>query len=447
MNDEHQPNPFRDELNFAEFPLACVSDRLPAGAKTLVFQDQITDQRTGKPVTRKLTISASDRFGLPTAMDQEVIVGLIQLTSQDGFQSRSVPFSRYRLIRLLDWRDEGRSYERITTSLNRWAGVTLYFENAWWNKERSRWVSETFHIIERVTGHVGRESDESSFTWNEVIFDSFQSGNLKQLDMDFYNALRSQVSKRMYRFLDKHFWKTRRLSYDLQDFALEHIGISRKSPGSEVRRRIKAACEELEEKGFLRPLPYEKRFEKQGRGVWKVHFEYAHNRRQPKPEAPIVRSMIDRGFTASTARRFASDYSHEQIERQLEAFDWLVTQKDKRVSKNPPGYLYRAIEHDYTPPAEFVSRKSSLGRAKEVRLKAPREVNRDAERESAFDSFWEDLSERDRAQFETHALSVATRFLRERYDENKSVGGAVFEAWRKKILMLEWARGDRGNAA
>jgi hypothetical protein len=39
--------------------------------------------------------------------------------------------------------------------------------------------------------------------WNEVIF---QSGNLKQLDLEFYLRLRQPTTKRMFRFLDQRFY-------------------------------------------------------------------------------------------------------------------------------------------------------------------------------------------------------------------------------------------------
>src|SRR3954464_13515467 len=75
------PLPFgKDELNLAEFPIALLADRVPAGQKTMEFEDEIYDERKGQPVSRKLTITASDKFGLPTAKDDEVLLGLMQLT-------------------------------------------------------------------------------------------------------------------------------------------------------------------------------------------------------------------------------------------------------------------------------------------------------------------------------------------------------------------------------
>src|SRR4051812_6291519 len=107
------PGSYRDELNFAEFPIASLGERVPAGVKTLVFTDTIFDQGRRAPVTRTLTISASDQYGLPTALDDEVILGLIQLTNRERFSDRKVHFTLYELVKVLGWRDEGRSYERL----------------------------------------------------------------------------------------------------------------------------------------------------------------------------------------------------------------------------------------------------------------------------------------------------------------------------------------------
>ena len=52
-------------MNFCEFPLATLSDRVPGGQKTLEFEDTL--KYGGKEVSRKLTITASDKYGLPTS--------------------------------------------------------------------------------------------------------------------------------------------------------------------------------------------------------------------------------------------------------------------------------------------------------------------------------------------------------------------------------------------
>lgn len=93
----------KDELNLAEFPLAGVSNRCLDGTKTVVFEGAGWDRSQGRRVPRRLTISGSDRYGLPTASDDDVCLACLQLSHLGGFHSRKVHFSRYELLKLLRW--------------------------------------------------------------------------------------------------------------------------------------------------------------------------------------------------------------------------------------------------------------------------------------------------------------------------------------------------------
>ena len=222
---------WKDELNLAEFPIAALTDRIPDGQTTLVFEDRL-ERRDSTPIVRRLTIMGTHKHGLPTSLDDEVLVGLIQLTKRrSNFTDPRVQFSRYELIQLLGWPQSGQSYRRIEEALHRWVGVVLMYENAWWDNQARSWVDEQFHVLDNVTLYdrerwrtsgrgsktgkgekSGSKVDKpplplSSFRWNEVIFRSFQSGNLKQLDLEFYLKLRLPTTKRMYRFLDKRFYR------------------------------------------------------------------------------------------------------------------------------------------------------------------------------------------------------------------------------------------------
>ena len=75
----------RDELNLAEFPISAIGTRLDPSVKTILFQDAAFDKSTGETITRKLTITASDQYGLPTAPDDEILLGLLQLSRIQNF--------------------------------------------------------------------------------------------------------------------------------------------------------------------------------------------------------------------------------------------------------------------------------------------------------------------------------------------------------------------------
>jgi hypothetical protein len=142
----------RDELNLAEFPLTALAHRVSADCKELVYEDQIRDQNSGEIIPRRLTITGDVKYGLPTSLDDDVIVGLIHTTKQaNNFTARTVPFTRMAVVELLGWPRNGQSLRRLDESLNRWLGVTLRYKNAWWDKAAQEWVNESFHILDNLT--------------------------------------------------------------------------------------------------------------------------------------------------------------------------------------------------------------------------------------------------------------------------------------------------------
>lgn len=374
---------WKDELNLAEFPISSLTDRIPDGQTTLVFEDKL-ERRDSPPIVRRLTIMGTHKHGLPMALDDEVLVGLIQLTKRrNAFTDSRVQFSRYELIELLGWPQSGQSYQRIEDALHRWVGVLLTYENAWWDNAAKSWVDENFHVLDNVslydrerrrpTGKANAKAKPkgveegkapaalSSFRWNEVLFRSFQSGNLKQLDLEFYLRLKLPTTKRVFRFLDKRFYRRSRLDFDLRTLACEHIGVSRAYAATDLKRRLKPALEELERVGFLEPLAPEERYSQVERGTWRILLIRGQGgpSRGPGESAPeaeasgLVEALRARGVTARTAAEVVAGYPAGRVRTKVEVFDWLVENQDKRVGKNPAGYLVASVRADYRAPGDF----------------------------------------------------------------------------------------------
>ncbi len=445
----------RDELNLAEFPLCALAHRLRPDQKTIRFEDRVWDERRGTTTTRQLTITGSDAYGLPTALDDEVLLGLIQLTKLRSFADRKVAFSRYELIGLLGWRDESKSYERIETSLNRWTGVTLYYQNAWWNKARQCWVNEKFHVLDNVwlCHRADRAFDTaegvplSAFVWNEVLFGSFQAGNLKSIDFDFFKSLDSAVAKRLYRFLDKRFFHKRRWDFNLNELAWEHVGLARSYDSTSLKRKLIPAITELEQKGFIQPMPEPERFRKVRAGEWRVTFVGTKNR--PPGNEPVnlpgtdalITALTERGVSPSTATTTVRKYRRERITTQIEVFDWMLARKDPKVSRNPPGFLISAIKGEYAPPKDFISLEDQRRREHEITGRKHRAESKRRERlageearqvgvEKRVQSFLKSLPEAKRAQVEAEALAQASPFQRKLLARR----GSGAEAMRKSLL-------------
>src|SRR4051794_8444106 len=74
----------RDEMNLAEFPGTLLTDRAPAGLTMFTREVRTRDERSGVIVSRKVTVTGSDVYGLPTAQDNLVLLGLIYLTKRSN---------------------------------------------------------------------------------------------------------------------------------------------------------------------------------------------------------------------------------------------------------------------------------------------------------------------------------------------------------------------------
>jgi hypothetical protein len=417
----------RDEMNLAEFPIALLADYAPKGQKTLYFED----------AHGRLTVTGSDAHGLPTATDTDVIVALLYLTKQrNDFQDVKVNFSRYELIKLLNWSDEGKSYKRLQLALNRWHGVSLIYDKCWWDNRRKKYVSANMHILESVIyAEAGKTRDGqgelplSVFTWNKTFIESCQADNLRQLDLDEYFSLKSPVAKRLYRFLGKRFYRQDDWTFDLHEIALERVGLSRSyADAGKIKEKLQSAIEELEAIGFLKPLSRDDRYTRVGgvRGQWTIrlirHYPALAAPQLPTlpaatSEPPLVAELVKRGVTRTTADDLAQRHPAERIEAKIEVFDWLTEKKDKRIEKSPAGYLVKSIASDYAMPKGFVSRaererkaeakRQADRKAAEVCRHEQEQAARDRTERQAIDAYWESLTPEQQAELDAAAATLA----------------------------------------
>lgn len=445
----------RDEMNLAESPIALLSDRVPDGLKTLEF----------KAGSGKLIVTGSDAHGLPTAMDADVIVGLIQLTKlRNNFTDPTVSFSRYELLRILGWPDRGENYRRLEASLHRWVGVTLRYDEAWWDNDIKCRVDASFHILEsvvlieqsvrrqlRVRGR--QDLPSSQFTWNRIFLRSCQADNLKRLDLETYFALGSAVTKQMYRFLDKRFYSRPDWTFDLQEFALGHVGLSRNYTAAKIKEKLQPALAELESIGFLEPMGREERYMKVGRGRWKIALvrkasgpPAGAGEVQPVPPAPLgfLEALTARGITPATAAELVAAHPEDSIRERIEVFDWLAGRMDRRISRNPGGYLAESIRKGYVAPKGF---ESTAGRARrlteaEGRRREAEEAKRRAQEEqrtreeaqqARITAYWDSLPPGEQEKIRAEALANASSYFVQQHRRNQ--GDPKRSAWYMKIIL------------
>lgn len=443
-----------DELNLSEFPLAACGHRTNSPQKSLVFEDEIFDEGNQQLVQRKLIVSASDAFGLPTPVDSDVLLVLMHLTNcRTRFQSSTVNFTRYELVKFLGWDNSGKSYKRLEESLQRWASVTLFYNRAWWDRDRRRWRSQTFHILESLDlrGREGRsgptDDGQSSFTWNKVLFSSFQSNHLKRLDLGTYFRLQIPAARQAYRFLDKRFYRAQRFEMDLRVFACEHVGLARSYDNAQLKRKLIPALEELEAIGFLVPEPASKRFVRRAHGEWEIVL-YRQSKGAAVPMSdeattPLAAELTERGLRATIAAELVRAFPAKRIAEKIELHDWLMERKDKRISQNPSGFLAAAIRDDYKLPKGFISRaeREKQARAAVEKQQAAAQSQQASEQQTATRqtaiAYWQGLSEAERAALEAAAVAAGSEELVEKYQQ---LGKSQFAEMLLKELVVNYLR-------
>jgi hypothetical protein len=433
-------------LNLAEFPIASLASRPNRRQKTLHFEDTIWDKRLGRRIPRKLTIAASELYGLPTALDDEVILGLIQLTQENQFQNRRVFFSRYALLKLLGWRNEGKSYARLETSLKRWLGVTFYYENAWWDRQSSSWVNESFHLLERVSILAGsraaanrRELALSSFLWNEIVFRSFQAGYLKRVDMELFRSLKSPIAKRLYRFLDKRFHHKTTWEFELRELAQEHIGLSRSYDNGQLKRKLLPAIEELETKRFLVRIEKTQRFRRIKKGVWHVRFVRAKRDASKKEDDPEVRSLRRYGVHRKTARELAAGYPAETIRHYIRLLEWILKQPGIEKPKSVAGYLVQSIRQGYASPVGF--RESANERTTKRRPPAAAENPRETFRQRKIAEYLEKCPASQKRKLRAESMAAAKPSMREALRRAESQNEPLLIHLYRRLILEEHVAG------
>ena len=456
-----------DELNLAEFPLASIADRHRDGKKTIVLEEPVFDREEGKYVERRLTISGSDRFGLPTAKDDEVLLACVQLSKLQDFRSPEVKFSRYELLKLLRLPDDSKNYARIATSLRRWKGLSIFSDRAFYDHQHKSWVNRDFGIFDTLYLY-SREANQggtihacSRFTWNEVMFTSFQSGYLKRLDWNLYTSLESSIAKRLYRFLDKRFFHGNTFEMDLRDLGVNRMGLSSNYNTAQMKRGLLKGIEELEQRWDLRPLSPEKRFLKIGCGNWSIRFERKRRPAIPTTVNPIIQPILEidptqlqfaltkRGIGPASAEELSQAYPAQSIKLMIELFDWY----NQRGQSRGAGFLVQSIKNPQSIelPVGFESSQQVQTRqaAEKNRICVQRDFSIKRERIAAqaeesrcqaFTAFWQGMSPTDQSSFERMALDIAEPTKRTGYSRHQGKGGRLFEQYRQVILRDHFER-------
>ncbi|MEZ6081918.1 MAG: hypothetical protein R3C56_41455 [Pirellulaceae bacterium] len=344
-------------------------------------------------------------------------------------------------------------------------GITVYSERAFYDHAAKSWVNRDFGIFDTL--HIYHRDVDASlgqvsrFSWNEVLFDSFQAGYLKRLDWDLYTRLKSLVAKRHYRQLDKRFYSCQAIDIDLHDLAWKKLRLSASHNVAQIKRCLMTGIEELEQHWDLRPLNADRRFVKLGKGNWIVRF---HRKRRSSPltnssdSTPklasldtnqLEQSLIRRNVGPAMAEELVRKHPSDTVQTMLDLFDWY----NQRGQQRHAGFLVMAIRspESITMPLGFVSSvATATKRAQQASLQAEKQAalsrreresrEREQRRVDAFYAYWAGLSPEQQDSFETEAIDTAEPVKRKGYYQYQGRNDRLFDQYRTILLRDHFER-------
>jgi hypothetical protein len=332
----------RDELNLAEWPIAATAVRKRDDpGNRLTIEDQVWG-RHGKLITRRWSVLGTDEYGLPTPFCEDVYVALMQLTHQAGFVGPEMKSSLREVCRCLAIKESGTATQRVTRALKCLTATTIEATNAFWDKKQGRYMDATFHILDWVITPSETERHlplgQVYIRWNPELWANILAGSIKTLNMAFYVSLSGPLTKRLYRYLDKHRWDGK-LQYriGLRKLCVPHLGMADGYP-SELKRNLDRVTEELIQGGFLHQAEYAP-----GREEELVVFTFPQPANaSPEPpaqvEAELVLPLIDEQITQIRAELDTAEW--EALEE--EAWQRLSPAMRELVGRNRKHFFFQS---------------------------------------------------------------------------------------------------------
>lgn len=436
----------KTEVNFARLPFFALS-RKGLKNKTKTEYSNVVE-RDGKKLEVFWKVTANAEYGYPTAFDKKVSKAIEYIVNESGIPIENpVKFSLYQVAELTGLKASkkghysGAVYKSIRDSLVRIVGAMVESRGTFYAKGTKRWINDVFHLYDRIV-FKGEELPSGEIADTNYLFlsswylESINSFYIKPLDFNYYRSLRSSLAGRLYEFLSIQFYGSNGKPYKIDYHKLcQLMPVEPQKYFSLSKQVFSNAHEELKRTKFLSHVSWEDK----GRRKWIITYypgsrakkELENNRiheqlelelqcldditaeadetDKSSPENYATAKLTQRGITGSTAKKLANFYSAEQIQKQIEIFDWLVSKKSPLVAKNPAGFLRKSIEENYEPPAEYFHRQER--RLLELKKEQER-IDKEAEQarldeiQEQVDEYRDNLTDHEREQLRKEALEL-----------------------------------------
>lgn len=394
----------KDEMNLVELPFALISNRNSQKVSTIERRWAI-QEKNGKTKNCYEIITGSNKRGLPTFQAEQVTIAALALTFRKQAKDPKIRTTQYEMCSLLHWPYTSQYRKQLRDMFSLLKGITIE-TNHFYNAKTGKHEWAVFGIMDNA--HFSQE--EGYFKWNEDFWNALQLGHIKQLDTGIYFSLKRNLSKRLFRYADRHIYNGRGHEIDLKRLCYDKLLMMGAYHGtSGLIQKLQPAIDEIngvEQNGFqLMQISIAK--SKNTPSGKKVVFEKARKSRQSASEAlgsileqgsaetapeanfealeavsaddqttKLTSLLIERGVRPKPAADLVKTYPH-RIEQKIEEYDWIKMHEPKRIKKwvkgDAPGFLVDSIKENYDSPSAFVSLAELEERAR-VKKQAEQEL-------------------------------------------------------------------------
>jgi hypothetical protein len=234
-------------------------------------KSNLTVKRNGEKLELSVMISSTPEYGLPITQDFDLYRAFQKLLHlkliNDGQIVNPISFKSNQIIKLMG--KEGHRckglYNDIDIWLKRMVAVTIDSSGVIYLAGKEQWMSDTFHVFERVVAYGEKLNEKTYADQNYVWLGSWYLENLnlyylKTIDFEYHKALRRPLSKSLYALLDIGFYASKHHGYYHKNYTelCEFLNITEHSSLSLIKRQLDPPHQELKDKGnFLEKWEYE----------------------------------------------------------------------------------------------------------------------------------------------------------------------------------------------
>ena len=376
----------------------------------------------GKTVEAQATILPSAKYGLPTTADLDKYLAfhklLEQMRNRVGEISNPVGFTSTQLLTVLGIKDAGNNYQDIHEWLQRMTLTGINSKGTVYMARRKTWVSDTFHVFDRVvtmgsTLPDGQVADRNYVWLSDWQLENINSNYLLPIDLETYRKLRNQIAKILVPLLQVWLYASRaegrfekrypELCEILDIVCHKHLSL--------IRRQLEPSLGELTEHGYLAAWAIQPTADGREYKLVATHGEKfyrdqklrgASSATQIEPASlPLIKQLTERGINEVQAHRLLRSLPADQpVLDQLEYGDYLIW-KSRTTIKNAPGFYIYLLRHNIVPPETF-----ETARRREARERSELREAEDQRRRSQLEDEYQDFC-RERIQAYFHSLPEA----------------------------------------